>query len=249
MIRLESIHKVFQKGTPNETIALSDISFLFPSGSFTMVIGSNGSGKSTLLNIISGTLKPSAGKVFINDEDVTTADDFERSKYISRVFQDPLSGTAPDLSIIDNLRLASQRTRAKGFKLGINDEFRKEAKEKVSLLDLGLENKLDQPMRTLSGGQRQALTLVMAVMDSSKVLLMDEPTAALDPRTSDHLMELAEKIIKEFDLTGILVTHNLKHVQRYGDRLLLMEEGHIKLHLEAAEKKQLEAPTLFGWFS
>jgi putative tryptophan/tyrosine transport system ATP-binding protein len=197
---------------------------------------------------VAGAVFPNSGSVVIDGEDVTRLPDYKRSKWIARVFQNPVSGTASDLSILDNFRLAALRTRAKGLSIGINDTFKNQVKEKISTLGMGLENKVEQTMGTLSGGQRQALTLLMSVMDSCKVLLLDEPTAALDPRSADLVMHTADELIKDYRLTAILITHNLKDAYNYGNRIILMGEGKVVKDLDAGEKSKLKQNDLFDWF-
>jgi len=175
--------------------------------------------------------------------------DYRRSQWIARVFQNPLSGTAPDLSIIDNFRLASIRTRPKGLSIGINETFKNQVRERISTLGMGLENKIEQPMGTLSGGQRQALTLLMSVMDSCKILLLDEPTAALDPKSAQIVMKTADDLIKHYRLTAILITHNLKDAFTYGSRLMLMGEGRVQKDLDSGQKSALKQSDLFDWFA
>ena len=248
MIALNHINKVFNSGKPNEVIALKLLSLSIADGEYVTIVGSNGSGKSTLLNIISGAELPTRGTVTIEDTDVTKMVEFKRSKWIARVFQNPLSGTAPDLSIIDNFRLAALRTQSRGLTIGVNAEFKKKVKDKIAILGMGLENKTEQPIGTLSGGQRQALTLLMGVMDKTKILLLDEPTAALDPRSADIIMKTADLLIKENNLTAIQITHNLKYAHQYGTRLIQMSEGEIIKDLNAKQKQDLPLTDLFSWF-
>jgi len=249
MIQIDKLHKVFNADKPNEVNAINGIDLHIKAEEFLVIVGSNGSGKTTLLDMIAGSVMPTSGTISINNENATRLPDYRRSKWIARVFQNPLSGTASDLSILDNFRLAMLRTRTKGLTIGINDTFRNQVKEKISTLGLGLENKIDQQMGTLSGGQRQALTLLMSVMDSCKVLLLDEPTAALDPRSADVVMRTAEEIIRDYRLTAILITHNLKDAYTYGSRLILMGEGHIKKDFDSKSKAALKQTDLFDWFS
>lgn len=254
MIELRHISKTYNRSSPNAVVALDDVSLVIPEKSFVVVVGSNGSGKSTLLNMLAGTAKPDDGQIMINGKDITHLSDFERSKWIARIFQNPMMGTSPELTVLENFRLASLRMEKKKFRIGTGEAFRKLVKEKITMLGLGLESKLDQSMGTLSGGQRQALTLLMAVMPSqtgkedAKILLMDEPTAALDPKTSALILELADKVIKEFNLTVIFVTHQLKDALRYGDRILSMEEGKVTRDLEYQSKIKLTIPEVYGWF-
>ncbi|WP_461451981.1 ABC transporter ATP-binding protein [Mucilaginibacter sp.] len=248
MIALNNIHKVFNKGKANQVDAINGVNLKINGGEFLVIVGSNGSGKTTLLNLITGSVLPTSGTVNIDGNDVTNLPDYKRSQWIARVFQNPVSGTASDLSILDNFRLAAIRTKPKGLSIGVNDAFRKQVKEKIATLGMGLENKIEQPMGTLSGGQRQALTLLMSIMDSCKVLLLDEPTAALDPRSADVVMKTADKLIKDFDLTAVLITHNLKDAYNYGSRIIQMGEGAILKDFDAKNKSELKQTDLFGWF-
>lgn len=228
--------------------AVNGIDLHIDDGEFVVIVGSNGSGKTTLLNLVAGSILPSSGSISIDGHNVTKLPDYKRSEWIARVFQNPLSGTASDLGILDNFRLAAMRTKVKGLSVGINEQFKKQVKEKIATLRMGLENKLDQPMGTLSGGQRQALTLLMSVMDTCQVLLLDEPTAALDPHSAKVVMQTADKLIKDFNLTAILITHNLKDAFTYGTRLIQMGEGKILKDLTSAEKSVLKQNDLFDWF-
>jgi len=248
MILLKQLSKTFSAGTVNETKAVQQISLSIPAGDFVVIVGSNGSGKSTLLNIIAGTVTADEGEIFFNDQPVGHLQEHQRSKWIARVFQNPLAGTAPDLTVIDNFRLAALRTKRKTLKTGTDKKFRELVKERISMLSLGLENKTEQLMGSLSGGQRQALTLIMAVMDEAAILLMDEPTAALDPRTSELLMQQAAKVIAGFNLTTVLVTHQLRDAHAYGNRIIQMQEGKIARDLDAAMKKKLALNEIFTWF-
>jgi putative ABC transport system ATP-binding protein len=214
-----------------------------------VIVGANGSGKSTLLNLVAGSIRPTSGDVVLDGQTVTRLADYERSRWIARVFQNPLSGTAPDLSILDNFRLASLRTQRKGFGIGTTATFKKQVQEKVATLGMELENKLEQPMGTLSGGQRQALTLLMSVMDECRILLLDEPTAALDPRSANLVMEAANQLINNFKLTAILITHNLKDAHTYGNRLIQMGEGRILRDFATVNKLELTQNKIFEWFS
>ena len=249
MIELQNISKVFNKGKVNEVIALNDISLTINKEDFVVLVGANGSGKTTLLNIIAGAEMSTNGKILITNTDVTRLPEYKRSQWIARVFQNPLSGTADELSILDNFRLAAIRTTKKKLQLGINEAFKKRVREQIASLGMGLENKLEQAMGTLSGGQRQALTLLMSVMDNSQILLLDEPTAALDPRSASLILETADNLIKQYNLTAVLITHNLKEAQQYGNRLIQMNEGKIRRDLQNAEKKSLQLQEMFEWFN
>jgi len=248
-ILLTNISRTFNHGKPTQVDAVKDVSLDIKAGEFVVIVGSNGSGKTTLLNLISGSLHPTFGNISINNIDVTKLADHERSKWIARVFQNPMSGTASELSILDNFRLAAIRSQTKGITIGINNTFKAVVRDKVKTLGMGLENKIEQPMGTLSGGQRQALTLLMSVMDECKVLLLDEPTAALDPRSAEVVMQTADKLSKEFDLTTILVTHNLKDAFTYGGRIIQMAEGRIIKDQDSEIKRRLTQNELFDWFN
>ena len=249
MILIKNISKIYNKGNEDEVSALKDVSIEIPQGEFVVIIGTNGSGKSTILNLLLGTQTPTQGNILINNNDITTLPEYKRSKWISMVFQNPAHGTAPELSILENFRLASLRAGKKKLSIGINDDFRKTVEEKVASLGMGLEKKLEQPMGSLSGGQRQALTLLMGVMDKTDILLMDEPTAALDPKSSQVVMQLADKINKELGITIVLVTHSMKDALHYGNRLLMFHAGAILRDLNGMDKSQLQLSNLQEWFS
>lgn len=248
MITLHSIHKTFNTGEPTQVTALDGVSLDIGSGSFVVLVGSNGSGKTTLLNVIAGAIQPSSGTILFDGTDVTRLPEHRRSRWVARVFQNPLSGTAPELSILDNFRLASLRTTRKGLRIGSGEAFRGKVRDRIASLRMGLEAKVDQPMGTLSGGQRQALTLLMSVMDHTEVLLLDEPTAALDPRSAALIMHTADQIAREYKLTTVLITHNLRDAHSYGDRLILMGEGRIVRDLDASAKSRLGMAELAEWF-
>lgn len=248
MIRLENIHKTFNAGQVNEVQALRGVSLDIEEKQFAVIIGANGSGKSSLLNLIAGGFKPDKGNIYLDGQEVSRLPDHKRSSWVARIFQDPLKGTAPDLSVLDNFRLAALRTKRKGLKIGINAKFRQAVQDKIALLEMNLEDKLEQKMGSLSGGQRQALSLIMAIMDDSSILLLDEPTAALDPRSAKIIMQKAAKIIADFELTAVLVTHDLRDAQTYGNRLLQMQEGCLLRDLNAEAKSQLELNDIFAWF-
>ncbi|MCC7231661.1 MAG: ATP-binding cassette domain-containing protein [Bacteroidia bacterium] len=249
MIRLNGISKTFHQH-PGETVtALKPLDIAFSTGSFSVIVGANGSGKSTLLNLLAGSLKTDSGNIVFDGTDVTGLREEKRCRWVSRIFQNPLTGTAPELSVLENFRLASLRTRSKKLIIGTNRAFRKKVQEKISFLGLGLENKLDQNMGSLSGGQRQALTLVMAVMDECRILLMDEPTAALDPKTAGILMNMADKIIREFHLTAILVTHHLNDAVKFGNRTIHLREGEIQKDISGKLREALTTAEIYSWFA
>ena len=248
MIHLTDLQLTFNKGEANEVKALQGITIEIKKGEFVAVIGANGSGKSSLLNAIAGTVILEKGAINIDGVDISNLKDFERSKFLSRIFQNPLQGTAPDLSIIDNFRLASLRTKSKQFSIKTNNDFKEIVIAKIRSLNMGLEEKLLQLMGTLSGGQRQALTLVMATMDECKIMLLDEPTAALDPKSSAIVMEKANEIISTNQLTAILITHQLKDALNFGNRIILMKEGKIEKDLSQFEKSSVKIDQLYQWF-
>jgi len=212
-----------------------------------MIIGANGSGKSTMLNLIAGLILPDNGNIIIDENEVQKLKSFERSALIARLFQNPLQGSVADLTVLENMRLAYLRNTSKGLKLGIDAAFKSKVKEAIAELNLGLENKLAQKMGTLSGGQRQALTLVMATLCDAKVLLMDEPTAALDPKSANSLMENANKLIAKNNITTIMVTHNMREAVNYGNRLLMMKEGKVMRDLNTLEKSSIDTNSLTNW--
>lgn len=248
MIDISGIHKTFHAGKANQVNAVNGVDLHIGSGEFVVIIGANGSGKTTLLDMVAGSVRPTSGSVKIDGTDATKLPDYHRSAWIARVFQNPVSGTASELSILDNFRLAAIRTRPKGLTIGINETFKNQVKERISTLGMGLENKIEQPMGTLSGGQRQALTLLMSVMDNCKILLLDEPTAALDPKSAQIVMKTADDLINHYRLTAILITHNLKDAYTYGNRLILMGEGHVVKDLNTKQKSALKQNDLYDWF-
>lgn len=248
MFQLQHITKVFNAGKATEVAAVRDLTLQLEKQSFTVLVGANGSGKSTLLNLIAGSVYPDTGRVLLHGREIQRMPDYRRSRWIGRVFQDPLMGTAASLSIEDNFRMAALRRSTKWPKLGTGGMFRKHVAEKVATLGMGLENKLNQPMGTLSGGQRQALTLLMTVMADVDILLLDEPSAALDPRSAREVMEIANRLIIEDQLTALLVTHNVNEALRYGTRLVQMESGKIIRDYDAVAKKALDHADVVSWF-
>jgi len=249
MISIQNISKIYNKGREDEVRALHQVNLTIQTGEFVVVIGTNGSGKSTLLNMILGTSNSTEGSILINDTNITSLPQHHRSQWISMVFQNPGHGTAPDLTVLENFRLAALRAGRKGLKIGMDEAFRRQVAEKVTSLDMGLEKKLDQLMGSLSGGQRQALTLLMGVMDRTDILLMDEPTAALDPKSSQVVMQLADKINKEMGITIVLITHSMKDALSFGNRLLMFHGGEIIRDISKEEKNNLQLSDLQEWFS
>jgi putative ABC transport system ATP-binding protein len=248
MIALKHIVKVFHPGEINEVTALADVSLDIHKGEFVVLIGANGSGKTTLLNIIEGSEFPTSGTVEFNGTEVTDLPEYKRSRWIARVFQNPHHGTAPDLSILDNFRLASLRTQNKRLRIGTTAAFKKQVQQKIEVLNMGLENKITQPMGNLSGGQRQALTLLMSVMDDTHLLLLDEPTAALDPKSALVVLKLADQLNKEEGISIVLITHNLKDAHQYGNRLIQFSEGRIARDIPAEDKSKLILQDIYKWF-
>lgn len=231
-----------------EVKAIQDLQLQIASEDFVVVVGANGSGKSTLLNLLSGTYPPDEGNILFDGVSVNQLQEYQRSKYIARLFQNPLMGTAPELSILENFRLAALRSSPKKLGLGINTAFRQSVADNIQQVGMGLENKLDTPMGQLSGGQRQALALLMSTMDDCKILLMDEPTSALDPRSSELIMELAKNIIQEKKICALLVTHRLKDGIQFGNRILFMKEGKVEKDVNGDEKRLLSLESLYSWF-
>jgi putative ABC transport system ATP-binding protein len=248
MIQLQHIRKTFHSGEAMQVKAIQDLQLKIESEDFIVVVGANGSGKSTLLNLLAGTFAPDAGSILFDRVTVNQLQEHQRSKYIARLFQNPLMGTAPDLSILENFRLAALRTSSKKLQIGINATFRQGVADSIQRVGMGLENKLDTPMGQLSGGQRQALTLLMSTMDNCKILLMDEPTSALDPRSSELIMELAKNIIQEKKICALLVTHRLKDCIQFGNRILFMKEGKVEKDVISDEKRLLNLEKLYEWF-
>lgn len=248
MIELKGICKTFNKETANENQIFNELNLFIQASQFTVIIGSNGSGKTTILNLLAGTIFPDQGQILFDGKDISRLKDYQRSKWIARIFQDPLGGTASELSILENFRLASIRTKKKLFTIGTTEKFKSLVRDHVSTLNLSLENKLDQPMGTLSGGQRQALTLLMATLDETKLLILDEPVAALDPKTARTIMELTNEIIRTKKLTAIMVTHAIKDARDYGDRLIMLKNGKIDRDLSGTAKNNVQLTELYDWF-
>ena len=249
MIAITDLHKKFYPGTANEVYALRGIDLKVNAGDFVTIIGTNGSGKSTLLNAVAGTFLPDSGRIEIAGKDTTYRKDYQRVKFVSRVFQNPFMGTAPDMTIAENLHTAWLRGRHKKPKIGLNGERRRAYREAVAQLEMQLENRLDNLIGTLSGGQRQALTLLMAVISEPKVLLLDEHTAALDPKTAVVIMRLTDRIVREKKLTALMVTHNLRYALEYGGRILMMHQGGIVLDRSGEEKRGLSIDDVLKIFN
>lgn len=249
MLELKNISKTFNRGTVTEKVALKNIDLKINDGDFITVIGGNGAGKSTLLNLIAGVFESDTGSITLDDIDLTFMPEYKRAQYFGRVFQDPALGTATNMQIEENLALALRRGKKRGLGWGIRNEERANYKEKLALLGLGLENRMKSKVGLLSGGQRQAVTLLMATLQKPRLLLLDEHTAALDPKTAHLVLELTEQFIKADNLTAFMVTHNMKNAIQYGNRLIMMSEGRIIYDVSGEEKKNLQAKDLLEKFS
>ncbi|MFY0545277.1 ABC transporter ATP-binding protein [Brevibacillus sp. H7] len=248
MLKISQVRKVFNEGTVNEKIALKQIDLHVAPGDFITVIGSNGAGKSTLMNIISGGLIPDQGSVVIDGKDVTKLGEHKRAAFIGRVFQDPMAGTAPNMTIEENLAIAYSRGQRRTLSFGVNDKKRELFREQLKLLDQGLENRLKTKVGFLSGGQRQALSLLMATFTKPKILLLDEHTAALDPKRAQLIVDLTRKIVEQHQLTTIMVTHNMEQALTMGNRLLMLHEGSIILDIPQEKKMQMTPQDLLRAF-
>lgn len=248
MLEIKDLYKTFNPGTINEKAALRGINWTLNDGDFVTIIGGNGAGKSTLLNMLTGVYYADSGKILIDGEDITNLPEHKRAKYFGRVFQDPMTGTAADMQIEENMALASRRGKKRSLKFGIRKDEREEYRKLLARLDLGLENRLTAKVGLLSGGQRQAITLLMATMQNPKLLLLDEHTAALDPKTAAKVLEISEKIITENQLTAMMVTHNMKDAIAYGNRLIMMNNGQIIYDVSGEEKKNLKVQDLLKKF-
>ena len=248
MLELKGIYKTFNPGSVNEKRALNGIDLVLEEGDFVTIIGGNGAGKSTMLNAISGAWPIDEGKVIIDGVDVTNLPEHKRAAYLGRVFQDPMFGTAADMEIEENLAIAKRRGKRRSFKWGITRKEREEYVELLKMLDLGLETRLRAKVGLLSGGQRQALTLLMATLKKPKLLLLDVHTAALDPKTAAKVLEISDKIIAENNLTALMVTHNMKDAIAHGNRLIMMHEGRIIYDVAGEDKKNLQVKDLLAKF-
>lgn len=249
MLEVKGIYKTFNKGTINEKKALNGVDLKLNEGDFVTIIGGNGAGKSTLLNSICGVFRVDKGSITIGGIDVTRLPEHKRAKYLGRVFQDPMMGTAADMQIEENMSLAYRRGKKRGLGWAINNKERAMYKELLSQLGLGLESRLTSKVGLLSGGQRQALTLLMAVMQKPKVLLLDEHTAALDPKTAATVLELSEKFITEGNLTAMMITHNMNDAITHGNRLIMMHEGRIIYDVKGEDKRNLTVDDLLKKFA
>ena len=248
MLEIRNVHKTFNPGTINEKHALNGVNLKLEEGDFVTVIGGNGAGKSTTLNAIAGVWPIDSGKIYIGGDDVTKLSEHKRAKYLGRVFQDPMTGTATTMSIEENMAIAARRGEKRGLSWGITHQERDTYREMLKTLDLGLEDRLTSKVGLLSGGQRQAITLLMASIKKPKLLLLDEHTAALDPKTAAKVLEISDKIIAENHLTAMMVTHNMKDAIVHGNRLIMMHEGKVILNISGEEKKKLTVEDLLHQF-
>ena len=249
MLKIENVYKTFNAGTVNEKVALQGLNLHLKEGDFVTVIGGNGAGKSTMLNAVTGVFGVDSGNVLIDGVDVTHLPEFKRAKYIGRVFQDPMMGTAATMQIEENLALAARRGKPRTLRIGITKAEREEYREKLKILDLGLEDRMTAKVGLLSGGQRQALTLLMATLQKPKLLLLDEHTAALDPKTAAKVLDATQKIVEKDHLTTLMITHNMRDAIAYGNRLIMMYNGHIVVDVSGGDKKNLTVEQLLNLFS
>ena len=249
MLELRDLHKTFNPGTVNEKVALNGVSLTMEAGDFATIVGSNGAGKSTLFNAITGGFIADEGSITLGGEDITFAPEYQRSRVIGHLFQDPLKGTAPNMTIEENLALAYRRGQKRGLGSGITNEERELYREKLATLGLGLENRMTSKVGLLSGGQRQALTLLMATLRKPDLLLLDEHTAALDPKTADKVLQITEEIVARDNLTTLMVTHNMKNAIQYGNRLIMMDAGRVVVDIRGEEKKNLTVRDLLEKFN
>ena len=249
MLKLNNIRKVFNAGTVNEKVALNGLNFHMKEGDFVTVIGGNGAGKSTMLNAIAGVWGVDEGEILIDGVDVTHLPEYKRAAYIGRVFQDPMMGTAATMQIEENMALADRRGMPRTLKVGITKADREAYREKLKILDLGLEDRMTSKVGLLSGGQRQALTLLMATLQRPKLLLLDEHTAALDPKTAAKVLDATQRIVEKTQLTTMMITHNMRDAITYGNRLIMMYDGHIVVDVSGEEKKNLTVEQLLNLFS
>ncbi|BCS97666.1 ABC transporter ATP-binding protein [Desulfoluna limicola] len=248
MIAIEDATLIFNAGTPNENRVFEAFNLTVGKGEFITVIGSNGAGKSTLFNLLSGTVMPDSGRIVLNGRDVTKEPEFKRAKTIGRIFQDPLAGTASNMTLEDNMMVCFKKG-FKGLRIGLNRKRREFFKEQLKFLDMGLEDRLKDNVGLLSGGQRQALTLLMMVLSRPELVLLDEHTAALDPRNAEIVLRLTTHFVKEYGLTTLMVTHNMQHAIDLGNRLLMMDSGEVVLDIRGEEKQHLTVEKLVAMFS
>ena len=249
MLELKNVCKTFNPGTVNAKVALNDLNLKLNDGDFVTVIGGNGAGKSTMLNAIAGSFLIDSGSITIDGQNITNLPEHKRAAFLGRVFQDPMMGTAPTMQIEENLALAARRGKRRGLRWGVTKAERADYQERLRALDLGLEDRMTAKVGLLSGGQRQALTLLMAALQKPKLLLLDEHTAALDPRTAAKVLELSDRIVQEHSLTTLMITHNMKDAIAHGNRLIMMDAGHIVVDISGEEKKKLTKTELLERFA
>ncbi len=249
MLELKGIRKVFNRGTPDESVLFDGFDLSVAEGEFVSIVGSNGSGKTTLLNLISGTVAPEAGRIFLRGQDVTAQKEFVRARRIARVFQDPAGGMAGGMTVAENMAIAENKGRRYGLSAGLNKKRVAAYRDLLRPLGLGLEDKMNVPVGALSGGQRQVLTLLVATMTPVDVLLLDEHTAALDPKTAEQTMALTDAIVREKKITTLMVTHNLRFAAGYGTRLCMFDKGKIVLDVSGEEKAQKQVDDLLSLFN
>ena len=248
MLEIKGVYKTFNPGTINEKKALNGIDLTLNKGDFVTVIGGNGAGKSTILNMITGVYPVDCGTITIDGVDVTKLPEHKRAKFLGRVFQDPMTGTAADMEIEENLALAARRGKHRTLRNGVTKKEKEQFKELLKMLDLGLENRLTSKVGLLSGGQRQAITLLMATMQNPKLLLLDEHTAALDPQTAAKVLKITDELVREGNITTLMITHNMKDAIRLGNRLIMMYNGKIIYDISGEEKKNLQVSDLLALF-
>jgi putative ABC transport system ATP-binding protein len=247
MINLNRVSKLFNQGTPNETVAINRVSLQVTEGDFITIIGSNGAGKTTLFNLIAGTYPPSSGAILLRGKDITRHPEHKRARYIGRIFQDPLMGTAANMSLEHNM-MVCYRKGFKGLRISLNARMREFFREKLKQLDMGLEYRMKENVARFSGGQRQALTLLMMVLSEPEMILLDEHTAALDPKNAELVLDLTSRFVERYRLTTMMITHNMNQAIAYGNRLLMMDKGEIILDVEGEEKKRLTVEKLVHKF-
>lgn len=248
MLEIKGVHKTFNAGTINEKKALRGVDLTLNAGDFVTVIGGNGAGKSTILNLITGVFPADCGSIIIDGVDVTRLPEHKRAKYLGRVFQDPMTGTAADMQIEENLALAARRGKRRTLMNGISKKEKEHYRELVKMLDLGLEDRLTAKVGLLSGGQRQAITLLMATMNHPKILLLDEHTAALDPQTASKVLKLTDELVRDGNITTLMITHNMKDAMRLGNRLIMMYDGKVIYDISGEDKKNLKVSDLLALF-
>lgn len=249
MLEIKNVYKTFNPGTVNQKVALNDLNLTLEDGDFVTVIGGNGAGKSTMLNAVAGVWPVDMGKIIIDGKDITRLPEHKRAAYIGRVFQDPMMGTAATMQIDENLALAARRGAGRTLRVGITKKENAEYHELLKTLGLGLEDRMTSKVGLLSGGQRQAVTLLMATLKKPKLLLLDEHTAALDPQTAQRVMDITDRLIRENHLTTLMITHNMRDAIHYGNRLLMLHNGRIVLDISGEEKARLTVPDLLALFS